>query len=92
MRLVEFCKEDELGRFRTESVQSWKGKNVEDSTSYKFVRVYPLNQYDIRSTTGDSEAIDKLALSNPLVDYTAPQYITLLLNDLGVLTPSGVMN
>ncbi|KAI8646869.1 hypothetical protein BD408DRAFT_409346 [Parasitella parasitica] len=74
--------------------------------SYKFVRVYPLNQYDIPSetpeivtfttrrksfsTTGDAETIDELALSNPSVDYTPPQYITLLLTDLGVLTPSGV--
>ncbi|KAF1804470.1 hypothetical protein FB192DRAFT_1275477 [Mucor lusitanicus] len=74
--------------------------------SYKFVRVYPLNQYDIPSetpeivtftsrrksfsTTGDAETMDELALSNPSVDYTPPQYITLLLTDLGVLTPSGV--
>lgn len=74
--------------------------------SYKFVRVYPLNQYDIPSetpeivaftsrrksfsTAGDAEAMDELALSNPSVDYTPPQYITLLLTDLGVLTPSGV--
>jgi len=28
--------------------------------------------------------------SNPLVDYTPPNYITLLFTDLGVLTPSGV--
>lgn len=34
--------------------------------------------------------MDELAASNPIVDYTPPQYITLLLTDLGVLTPSGV--
>lgn len=75
--------------------------------SYKFVRVYPLNQYDIPSetpeivtftskrdksftTTSEAETMEELALSNPSVDYTPPQYITLLLTDLGVLTPSGV--
>lgn len=80
--------------------------------SYKFVRVYPLNQYDIPSETpeivtftsrrksfslsaeeGNNEKSlmeNELAISNPSVDYTPPQYITLLLTDLGVLTPSGV--
>lgn len=33
---------------------------------------------------------EDLAMSNPSVDYTPPQYLTLLLTDLGVLTPSGV--
>lgn len=68
------------------------------------MRVYPLNQYDIPSETPeivtftsrrksfstDNPEIDELAASNPSVDYTPPQYITLLLTDLGVLTPSGV--
>jgi translation initiation factor eIF-2B subunit alpha len=78
--------------------------------SYKFVRVYPLNQYDIPSETpeivtfitsrrksisagevAETALVDnELAVSNPSVDYTPPQYITLLLTDLGVLTPSGV--
>ena len=72
--------------------------------SYKFVRVYPLNQYDLPAATPeivsftsrrksfssneDSEA--SLEATNPSVDYTPPQYVTLLLTDLGVLTPSGV--
>lgn len=42
------------------------------------------------STTSEAETMEELALSNPSVDYTPPQYITLLLTDLGVLTPSGV--
>ncbi|KAI9286005.1 hypothetical protein BC943DRAFT_365405 [Umbelopsis sp. AD052] len=76
--------------------------------SYKFVRLYPLNQYDLPSIVPDivsfstrrkssSNALDlgenntvDLAMSNPSVDYTPPQYLTLLLTDLGVLTPSGV--
>ncbi|CAG8489328.1 12406_t:CDS:2 [Ambispora gerdemannii] len=108
--------------------------------SYKFVRLFPLNQYDLPTHTpdlltfpdlssstqnDDSESIpsspltchehkhrkdsdgssggypdlDKAAniesaqdfeSNNPTVDYTPPQYITLLCTDLGVLTPSGV--
>ncbi|KAI8876488.1 nagb/rpia/CoA transferase-like protein [Backusella circina FSU 941] len=74
--------------------------------SYKFVRVYPLNQYDLPSETpeivtfttrrksfsvsGDAESVEDLTTSNPSVDFTPPQYLTLLLTDLGVLTPSGV--
>lgn len=42
------------------------------------------------SAVADAESVEELALSNPSVDYTPPQYITLLLTDLGVLTPSGV--
>ncbi|KAF9353843.1 translation initiation factor eIF-2B subunit alpha [Mortierella sp. AD094] len=102
--------------------------------SYKFVRLFPLNQYDLptynadtlsfqelnvdydpkinedgtisagstSSTASPSKALSQTALhmktsedrasqgSNPLVDYTPPNYITLLFTDLGVLTPSGV--
>ncbi|KAF9438768.1 translation initiation factor eIF-2B subunit alpha [Entomortierella beljakovae] len=96
--------------------------------SYKFVRLFPLNQYDLPTYNADtlsfqelnvdyeinedgtissgsaasSKALSQTALhmktaedrasqgSNPLVDYTPPNYITLLFTDLGVLTPSGV--
>jgi translation initiation factor eIF-2B subunit alpha len=104
--------------------------------SYKFVRLFPLNQYDLptynadtlsfqelntdldskindngaSSTTSTTAASSKASTtassqtalhmktsedqasqgSNPLVDYTPPNYITLLFTDLGVLTPSGV--
>lgn len=33
---------------------------------------------------------DNLDHEHPLVDYTPPNYITLLFTDLGVLTPSAV--
>lgn len=72
--------------------------------SYKFVRYFPLNQYDLPSNTSgnllfrtrpdtskgphDDEAM--LVPNHPSVDYTPPSYITLLFTDLGVLTPSGV--
>ena len=70
--------------------------------SFKFVRMFPLNQYDLPTqkpsslklspaTAGGFEATDsKLVHSHASVDYTPPQYITLLFTDLGVLTPSGV--
>lgn len=59
--------------------------------SFKFSRLYPLNQRDLadeykysRKHLGD---VSKL---HPLVDYTPPIYITLLFSDLGILTPSAV--
>lgn len=70
------------------------------------MRVYPLNQYDLPSATPEIVSFtsrrksfsstrpdaedNELAATNPSVDYTPPQYVTLLLTDLGVLTPSGV--
>ncbi|KAI9282563.1 hypothetical protein BY458DRAFT_496638 [Sporodiniella umbellata] len=98
---------NKIGTFQTALVANTLGKPVYAVTeSYKFVRTYPLSQYDIPSetpeivtftsrrksfsTTGHAETIDELASSNPSVDYTPPQYLTLLITDLGVLTPSGV--
>ncbi|KAI9329658.1 hypothetical protein BD770DRAFT_333982 [Pilaira anomala] len=99
---------NKIGTFQIALVAKALGKPVYAvAESYKFVRVYPLNQYDIPSETPEivtftsrrrksfsittnAETIEELALSNPSVDYTPPQYITLLLTDLGVLTPSGV--
>lgn len=62
--------------------------------SFKFSRLYPLNQrdlpdnykYPIKSSRKD-ESFHKL---HPLVDYTAPLLITLIFTDLGILTPSAV--
>jgi len=60
--------------------------------SYKFVRIFPLNQYDVVSSTIDStnHETNKISLEKQTVDYTPPEYISLLFTDLGVLTPSGV--
>ncbi|CAG8492149.1 5239_t:CDS:2 [Rhizophagus irregularis] len=86
--------------------------------SYKFVRLFPLNQYDLPTHTSDLLAfpdlesrcyqesqigenseqnikeedydVENFVARNPTVDYTPPEYITLLCTDLGVLTPSGV--
>lgn len=68
--------------------------------SFKFVRLYPLSQYDLptyradllafkNNSTADNEE-EALAHSNPMLDYTPPQFIALLFTDLGVMTPSGV--
>ncbi|KAI8373861.1 hypothetical protein BD560DRAFT_327573 [Blakeslea trispora] len=98
---------NKIGTFQIALVANALNKPVYAvAESYKFVRVYPLNQYDIPSetpeivtftsrrksfsTTSNAETMDELASSNPSVDYTPPQHITLLLTDLGVLTPSGV--
>lgn len=63
--------------------------------SFKFSRLYPLNQrdlpddykYDKKTLRG---AVELMAKAHPLVDYTPPAYITLLFTDLGILTPSAV--
>ncbi|KAJ1662873.1 translation initiation factor eIF-2B subunit alpha [Coemansia sp. RSA 1813] len=69
--------------------------------SFKFVRLYPLSQYDLPTYRSDllsfkdkpKAATDwqaELLRNNPMLDYTPPEYITLLFTDLGVMTPSGV--
>lgn len=62
--------------------------------SFKFVRMYPLNQRDLSddlkySSIKRDGSID-LAKEHPMVDYTPPAYVTLLFTDLGILTPSAV--
>jgi len=60
--------------------------------SFKFTRLYPLNQCDLpndykynkKHLAGDLQQV------HPLVDYTPPAFITLLFTDLGILTPSAV--
>lgn len=74
--------------------------------SYKFVRSFPLSQYDLPSYQsgtllfpaqqqlmadgGDQQSCSLLEPNHPSVDYTPPHYISLLFTDLGILTPSGV--
>jgi len=69
--------------------------------SFKFMRMFPLNQKDLGSANETHQT--KLCtcniqnqpeitapILNPRNDYTPPNYITLLFTDLGVLTPSAV--
>lgn len=62
--------------------------------SFKFSRIYPLNQQDLPKEFKYLSSVLKsgkdLSKQHPLVDYTPPAYITLLFTDLGILTPSAV--
>lgn len=73
--------------------------------SFKFMRLFPLSQYDVPITAGtlplpsmDESAdmpTDKcmtpaMESLNPLIDYTLPELITFIVSDVGILTPSGV--
>jgi len=55
--------------------------------SYKFARIYPLSQRDVRDLS--SRHLEG-KLEAPQVDFTPAQLITLLFTDLGVLTPAAV--
>ncbi|XP_072756679.1 translation initiation factor eIF2B subunit alpha [Anoplolepis gracilipes] len=60
--------------------------------SFKFARIYPLNQVDLPDEFKytSSTLSNNLKKEHPLVDYTPPHYISLLFTDLGILTPSAV--
>ncbi|XP_012163246.1 translation initiation factor eIF-2B subunit alpha isoform X1 [Bombus affinis] len=60
--------------------------------SFKFSRIYPLNQVDLPNEFKYTASTLKkdLQKEHPLVDYTPPHYISLLFTDLGILTPSAV--
>lgn len=58
--------------------------------SFKFSRIFPLNQEDLPTKFRFRKGKDSVDDYNPIVDYTPPNLITLLFTDLGVLTPSAV--
>lgn len=62
--------------------------------SYKFARLYPLNQRDLPEEPQPLDVTPllppKVGVINPSRDYTPPAYIDLLVTDLGVLTPAAV--
>lgn len=62
--------------------------------SYKFARLFPLNQRDLPAETKAVEFAqavpEAVTILNPSRDYTPPHLITMLFTDLGVLTPSAV--
>ncbi|KAL8180172.1 UNVERIFIED_CONTAM: Translation initiation factor [Gekko kuhli] len=62
--------------------------------SFKFVRLFPLNQQDVpnkfKYKADTLKKSEDLTAEHPFVDYTPPSLITLLFTDLGVLTPSAV--
>ncbi|KAG6593581.1 Translation initiation factor eIF-2B subunit alpha, partial [Cucurbita argyrosperma subsp. sororia] len=60
--------------------------------SYKFARLYPLDQKDmapaLRPIDFGVPIPSKVEVEKSARDYTPPQYLTLLFTDLGVLSPS----
>ncbi|NXS94094.1 EI2BA factor, partial [Jacana jacana] len=62
--------------------------------SFKFVRLFPLNQQDVpdkfKYKADTLKRSQNLSEEHPWIDYTSPSLITLLFTDLGVLTPSAV--
>ncbi|GLU14168.1 hypothetical protein SLE2022_307540 [Rubroshorea leprosula] len=62
--------------------------------SYKFARLYPLDQKDMAPALHPVDfgvpIPSKVEVEKSARDYTPPQYLTLLFTDLGVLTPSVV--
>lgn len=62
--------------------------------SYKFSRLYPLNQYDVPSQEQFADIGPLFPTSsrivNPARDFTPPNLISLLFTDLGILTPAAV--
>ena len=68
--------------------------------SYKFIRMYPLNQTDVpasnkqqqqsQSQTLENSSESTSDLTNTKLDYTPPAFITLILTDLGPLTTAAI--
>lgn len=62
--------------------------------SYKFARLYPLDQRDMSPVpcmiSFGVPVPNSVEVESSARDYTPPQYLTLLFTDLGVLTPSAV--
>eukprot|EP01114_Cavostelium_apophysatum_P014036 TRINITY_DN3532_c0_g1_i1.p1 TRINITY_DN3532_c0_g1~~TRINITY_DN3532_c0_g1_i1.p1 ORF type:complete len:343 (-),score=96.27 TRINITY_DN3532_c0_g1_i1:16-1044(-) len=72
--------------------------------SFKFMRVYPLNQNDTtelhaerskfhlceKCSPEDTKSMEDVKFEMPTDDYTPPERITLLFTELGILTPSAV--
>jgi translation initiation factor eIF-2B subunit alpha len=57
--------------------------------SLKFLKMYPLDQYDIPQTLQKFKK-DTIEMDYNLCDYTPPEFITLLFTDIGIFTPSAV--
>lgn len=63
--------------------------------SHKFIRLYPLSSSDLHPDqplkfSTDAENSHSERPQAPSTDFTPHQYVTALITDLGVLTPSGV--
>ncbi|CAI9766055.1 unnamed protein product [Fraxinus pennsylvanica] len=84
-----------MGTYQTALVAKSMNKPVYVAAeSYKFARLYPLDQKDmvpaLRPIDFGVPIPSKVEVETSARDYTPPQYLTLLFTDLGVLTPSVV--
>ena len=58
--------------------------------SYKFARLFPLNQRDFPEEHEEIGFGATFKYANPSRDYTPPKLISMLVTDLGILTPAAV--
>lgn len=64
--------------------------------SHKFVRLYPISPSDVpvehplEFSIDEPQSHEEIITASPQIDFTPHQFITALITDLGVLTPSGV--
>lgn len=84
-----------MGTYQTALVAKSMNKPVYVAAeSYKFARLYPLDQKDmvpaLRPIDFGVPIPSKVEVETSARDYTPPQYLTLLFTDLGILTPSVV--
>lgn len=84
-----------LGTYQTALVAySLKKPVYVAAESYKFARLFPLDQRDMSPAPRHVDFLVPLPqvvnVENSARDYTPPQYLTLIFSDLGVLTPSAV--
>nr|XP_024399407.1 translation initiation factor eIF-2B subunit alpha-like isoform X2 [Physcomitrium patens]PNR38039.1 hypothetical protein PHYPA_021150 [Physcomitrium patens] len=84
-----------LGTYQTALIaRSLKKPVYVAAESYKFARLFPLDQRDMSPAPRHVDFLVPLPqtvrVENSARDYTPPQYLTLLFTDLGILTPSAV--
>uniref|UniRef100_A0A0D6QZX2 Translation initiation factor eIF2B subunit alpha n=1 Tax=Araucaria cunninghamii TaxID=56994 RepID=A0A0D6QZX2_ARACU len=84
-----------MGTYQTALVAHSMNKPVYVAAeSYKFARLYPLDQTDMSPAPCPIDfgvpVPSSVDVEMSARDYTPPQYLTLLFTDLGVLTPSAI--
>lgn len=67
-----------------------QGPTPPPGTDARLLELLAAHKASARSEGGEGDGAARLTLLNPLLDYTPPAYLTLLITDLGVLTPSAV--
>ena len=90
-----------IGTFQVSILaQTFKKPVYVVAESYKFLRIFPLNQQDFPESwkrqmvfggaKGGEGKEGGRKVDAPMYDYTPPNFISMLITDLGVLTPGGV--